>query len=114
MANPGNMTTTTNVTRNGHMEIVVNRNDDGFAHGRFFMDGATTQSALDSHYFEWYELQHSPGSIKRWNLDSWQAETPTSYFHKFIITNAGDLKNVNFACIRSEIDATLTVMKATY
>ena len=115
MPNNDNLTTTTNVTRNGHLHLVVNRDKNHYAQGNVFLDSGISLKEITDKQYEYYSLEHAAKTIKRFNKNP-QPNSPTSgiYLHEIIIADASDLASTDFACARDEIDGSLLTLTATY
>jgi len=87
---------------NGKIDLVVNRDANGHATGKAFLDHGETLTELNDKTYEYYEFRLNAKSLTKWNLN--EAATVTGGFglNMLIITNANqtdhDLSNTNFAC----------------
>ena len=106
---------TTDIMNNGKIDIVVNRDTNGHATGKAFLDHGETLTELNDKTYEYYEFRLNGKSLTKWNLN--EAVTTSSGFglDKLIITNANqtdhDLSDTNFACY---MDNTGTITQLTH
>jgi hypothetical protein len=63
--------------------------------------------------YEYYEFIISGNSIKKWNKDNGKFNSTRGQIEKFIIANAKDLENADYACM-STIDRKFVPLNFTY
>lgn len=56
MPNPENKTTTTDMTRNGHLHMVINRDANKYAQGMIFLDSGISLKEITDKQYEYYEI----------------------------------------------------------
>ena len=101
--------TTNDVRKWGKYDLVVNRDNNGQAEGRLFVDEDDTLSSMDRGNFQYYEFHLSAKSLKKWNLNEKTYATKNiKGLDNLIITNAEDLEATDFACWISETDGVPT------
>jgi hypothetical protein len=97
------------------VSMIANRDRFGHAQGRLFLDDGFTLSQLKNNEYEHYEFQLSANSIKKWILnDDSRSKASGIKIDKFVITNAEDLKNTDFACVANGADYSKTDLKFSY
>lgn len=108
--------TTHDINANGDVHVLINRDENGSAKGKIFFDDGISEHQLDGNFYEYYTLQHSGKTIKRWNKNESPNEGKENTFKidKLIILNAEDLKDTNFACAMLTSASQMTTLKATY
>lgn len=93
------MPNSTNEANQIPLEIWANRDHQGFAGGKVFLDGGVSRSELGKGDYEYFQLELSKNSLKRLVLNE-QATSPTAngQFKRLVILNAEDIKDTDFAC----------------
>jgi len=87
----------------------VNRDKNGQAEGKLFIDEDDSLTNMQQGNFEYYEFHLSAKSLKKWNLkEKTYATKSIKGLSNLIITNAEDLKYTGFACWISETDGVPT------
>jgi hypothetical protein len=116
LPNDSKYNNTHDINLNGNVHILINRDDQGFAKGTMFFDTGIYEHEITDKDYEYYAIQHSGKSIKRWNKNTNPNEGKSSSFKldKIIILNAGDVKDSNFACARDIRDGQLVALTATW
>jgi len=61
--------TTADVLAHAPLSLVANRDSDGHAQGKLFLDGGETLSELNNKEYEHYEFHLSANSLKKWVLN---------------------------------------------
>ena len=83
--------------------IVVNRDTNGKASGKMFLDDSDTISSLQYGQYEKYELSMQENSLIRYKLNDNENSTDLGYtIDKIVIANAEDMKDADFACYMSQ------------
>ena len=107
---------THDITLNGDIHILINRDFEGYAEGKLFFDTGIYKHEITNSSYESYVIQHSGKSIKRWNKNESPEEGKSGTFKldKIIILNAGDIKDTDFACARDIRSAEIVGLLAKY
>ena len=105
---------THDINQSGEVQILINRDDENFAQGKMFFDNGLSKKEIIDKSYEYYVIQHSGKSIKRWNKNTGAKDGSTFKLDKFIILNAGDIKDSNFACARDMYSGDLQALKVTW
>jgi hypothetical protein len=73
---------------NGTMDLVVNRDVNGHATGKAFLDHGISLSELNNREYEHYEFRLNGKSLTKWNLNE-DVQASTGFgMSKLIVTNA--------------------------
>jgi hypothetical protein len=109
---------TTQDLRTKDFTLFINRDADGNAQGKLYMDKADTISALNSHTYEDYTISLNKKQLTRFtNMDDTKNSTHQDQnLREIVILDAEDLNETNFACYYNQASSTtpLTTLKATY
>jgi len=82
--------------------MIANRDHNKHAEGRLFLDDGISVDQLEQQAYEHYEFQLSANSIKKWiqNENSNSVDQGIK-IDKFVIADASDLKETDFACLNN-------------
>jgi len=61
--------TTSDVREFGRLNLVANRDANGHAQGKVFIDEDDSISKIESGDYQYYEFHLSTNSLKKWNLN---------------------------------------------
>lgn len=81
-----------------NINMLINRDHDGFAQGRLFLDEGKNISEIEAGTYEYYEFKMVDRSIQKLTLNTDNVATGMQGIASFIITNAEDLKDTEKAC----------------
>jgi alpha-glucosidase (family GH31 glycosyl hydrolase) len=83
------------------VSIVINRNERKAAKGTLFLDDGISKSALSAELYEYYTIEHKATKTIQVSLTKGNRQDLDNvhYFDKFIIGDASDLENTDFACV---------------
>ena len=90
--------TTDDVIANAETNLVFNRDGDGHAGGKLFVDQGISLSEINDKTYEYYSFHLSAGSLKKWIMNTEATAQVGKGIKSVIITNAEDLATVDFAC----------------
>jgi hypothetical protein len=80
--------------------LIANRDSGGHADGLAYLDdGETINGDYESYLFD-----ISAKTIKKWNKNDAKFAGTFGKLDKFVITNAADLNETNFACMSTETE----------
>jgi len=93
-----NYNTTDDVLASAETNLVFNRDSDGHAGGKLFIDQGISLSEINDKTYEYYQFHLSAGSLKKWVMNTEATAQVGKGVKSIVITNADDLKSVDFAC----------------
>jgi len=96
------------------LSMIINRDASGYAEGKLFLDDGYSLAQLDSEQYEYYSFQLGGNTIKKWNLNDKALASNGKGLDAFVITDAADLKDVDFACMTNKEDRTLQGVNTAY
>lgn len=99
MSSPSAQNTTKQMNMNGKLSIQINRNKQGYAEGKVFIDGGEQIQELNDQKYQYFTIQHSGKSIKKWNLNTSPNAVTQKGISSFVIVDAEDLSATDFACV---------------
>ena len=105
-----NYTTTFDINDIENNVLLINRNLNGYASGKVFIDEGLTNAEIFDQSYLYYEFVLSQKSIKVWNKNSSPNAGKSKYnaLTKITILNAEDIKDTDFACERNNFDGDFT------
>lgn len=95
------------------IQIIINRDTQGFAQGSLLLDQGIRISEITSNQHEYYTIQHQAKSIQ-FQLAAGQRGQQQAFVDKFVIANASDLQYVSFACIMTPQNTFISLKKPTF
>lgn len=99
---------------NADVSLIVNRDMNGHAEGRLFLDDGYTLDQLTNGTYAAYEFQLGGKTLKKW-IDNWNLDfTQEGNLESVVITNAADLNATDFACMMPMDSRTPTTLTPTY
>lgn len=96
--NTGDLKTTADVLSKAQTHLLVNRDEQGHAEGRIFIDKGISLSEINDKTYEYYEFHLSGNSLKKWIKNTAVTAQVGNGIDSVIITNAENLSTVDFAC----------------
>lgn len=96
------------------LQLVANRDENGKASGKLFLDGGYSLSELDNGEYEQYEFLLSANSFKKWVVNEEATKSYGQGLTSLIITNAEDLAATDFACMTAMSDNNVTKLDFSY
>lgn len=81
------------------LQLVANRDPNGHAEGKLFLDKTNTLSEIDTKVYEFYKFHLNGGQIMKENLNDGLLQGTGYALDSFVIANAHDLMNTNYACM---------------
>lgn len=103
--------TTADMQRKG-ITLLANRDTQNHAWGKVFIDDGESLSNLQNNHYQSYEFSLSGNILKKWvNNEQELAELPgVQYLDQFVIVNAEDLVDVDFACYSNRDSNSFTLL----
>jgi alpha-glucosidase (family GH31 glycosyl hydrolase) len=95
---------TTADLKNNVFTLVANRDTNGHAEGTLYIDDGITKDQP----YDYMTFQLSANSFKKWVSGT---SGNTKKMDKLVITNAADLQQVDFACVRATDDYAMTALE---
>jgi len=91
--------------------LIANRDPGGHAKGTFFFDQGWKPKTSDikNHIYEHYEFLLTKNTLQKFDLNPGNS-TGNQSLNRFVITNAEDLKDTDFACWTSVKDRNVTML----
>lgn len=105
--------TTQQVLDSNRLSLVVNRDARGHAEGRLYLGDGVSQSQLEAKTYEYYQFKFGGQSLKKWNLNEGRQDTGKA-LKEVRIAHAADLADVDFACVTSEVDHSVTYLDTPF
>ena len=105
--------TTKDMIYNGTIELIANRDANGHAEGMILLEHGETRTELDDGLYEQYMFILHGKSLQKQSIFTPPASTGLN-LKTFIIGNAGDLKDTDFACVYDNTKLTKTQLTVTY
>jgi hypothetical protein len=96
--------------------MIANRDHNGQASGKLFLDdGISLEQLYETNSYEYYSFQLSAGSIKKWILNEDSRAQPSGIkIDKFVIADAPDLNETDFACLLKDSIYSMQPLKADF
>jgi len=93
---------------------VANRDENGHAQGKLFIDKGFSVKEIEDGDYEHYEFHLSANSLKKWILNEKSQKSVGVGIDKLVITNAKDLQDTDFACFTAQKDHVTTNLSFKY
>lgn len=94
--------------------MIANRDKNGEAFGKLYMDDGISLSQLEDKQYQFYEFHLSNRSIQKFDLNEENQSKSTQMIDKIVIANASDLKNIDFACYSKQSDFSKVTLVPKY
>ena len=96
------------------IQMIVNRDLNGHAEGKLFLDDGYTLDQLNRGNYASYEFQLGGKTLKKW-IQNWNLDyTQEGSLESVVITNADDLASTDFACMMPMASRTPVQLTPTY
>lgn len=105
--------TTTDVLKNGKLQLVANIDPNGWAAGTLFLNKGDETLEIENKEYEYYQFHVSAGSLKKWNLNDDNLYQAGPGLDSFTIVNAEAHRDTDFACWESN-DESINPVQIAY
>lgn len=90
--------------------LIANRDEQGHAQGKLFIDRGLSRSEIDNATYEHYEFILTNNTLQKLVINTDNNKTGPQNIAKIVITNAGALNETDFACWTSLSDRAVTML----